>query len=104
MEQHPLVIFRDGPMGRRARMVAGPDVWEIVAALRSARESEPDLSEDAVIALAANTAGLSGGFVRAAIDYWSDFPDEIDAQIARAREAEQLVFERWELQRKLLAR
>ena len=104
MEQHPLVIFRDGPTGRRARMIAGPDVWEIVAAVRSTRESEPDLSEDAVIELAADTSGLTGRLVRAAIDYWSDFPDEIEGQIARAREAEQLAFERWELQRKLLAR
>ncbi len=103
MEQHPLVVFRDGPTGRRARLMEGPDIWEIVAAVRSARESEPGLSEEAILELVAATAGISEGLVRTAIDYWSDFPDEIDHQIARAHDAEQLAFQRWELQRELLA-
>jgi hypothetical protein len=104
MEQHPLVVFADGPTGRRARLMAGPDIWEIVAAVRSARASEPGLSEHEIIELVAATAGISEGHVRAAIDYWSDFPGEIDDEIARAHDAEQLAFQRWELQRKLLAR
>ncbi|MGP8207040.1 MAG: hypothetical protein ACLQVK_13495, partial [Acidimicrobiales bacterium] len=29
-DEHPLVTFRDGPTGRRAGIVGGPDVWEIV--------------------------------------------------------------------------
>ncbi|MGO9657540.1 MAG: hypothetical protein ACLP7F_04145, partial [Acidimicrobiales bacterium] len=28
-DEHPLVTFRDGPTGRRAGIVGGPDVWEI---------------------------------------------------------------------------
>src|ERR687887_1621118 len=28
-DQHPLITFRDGPMGRRAGLVGGPDVWEV---------------------------------------------------------------------------
>lgn len=31
---HLGIVFRDGPMGRRAGVAAGPDVWEIVAALQ----------------------------------------------------------------------
>lgn len=27
-EEHPLVTFRDGPTGRRAGLLGGPDVWE----------------------------------------------------------------------------
>src|SRR5260370_17468967 len=29
-DEHPLITFRDGPAGRRAAVVGGPDVWEIV--------------------------------------------------------------------------
>lgn len=29
-DEHPLVTFRDGPTGRRAGLVGGPDVWEVV--------------------------------------------------------------------------
>src|SRR5258705_4510767 len=28
--RHPLVGFRDGASGRRAALVGGPDVWEII--------------------------------------------------------------------------
>ena len=28
MDEHPGVMFRDGPTGRRAVLVGGPDVWE----------------------------------------------------------------------------
>ena len=27
-DEHPLITFRDGPTGRRAGLVGGPDVWE----------------------------------------------------------------------------
>jgi hypothetical protein len=30
-DEHPLVRFADGPAGRRARLIGGPDVWEVVA-------------------------------------------------------------------------
>src|SRR5215469_8166139 len=29
-DEHPLITFRDGPTGRRAGLVGGPDVWEVV--------------------------------------------------------------------------
>ena len=28
-DEHPLITFRDGPTGRRAGLVGGPDVWEV---------------------------------------------------------------------------
>src|ERR1700687_1300148 len=38
MAEHPGVVFRDGPTGRRAGLAAGPDVWEIVVVLRDYSE------------------------------------------------------------------
>src|ERR1039458_5012555 len=29
-EEHPLIMFRDGPAGRRAGLLGGPDVWEVM--------------------------------------------------------------------------
>jgi len=28
-DEHPMITFRDGPTGRRAGLVGGPDVWEV---------------------------------------------------------------------------
>ena len=38
MAEHPGVVFRDGPTGRRAGLAAGPDVWEIIVVLRDYAE------------------------------------------------------------------
>jgi hypothetical protein len=81
-EDHPSIVFRDGPAGRRAGLVGGPDVWEVIVAARSAPES----GEARVTALA-ERIGLSEAKVRAAIRYYSDYPGEIDAWIA-ANEAD----------------
>jgi hypothetical protein len=35
LEDHPGIVFRDGPAGRRAGLAAGPDVWEVIAATRA---------------------------------------------------------------------
>ncbi|HEX8959288.1 MAG TPA: hypothetical protein VF770_05655, partial [Solirubrobacterales bacterium] len=34
MDEHPGVVFRGGPTGRRAALAAGPDVWEVLATLK----------------------------------------------------------------------
>lgn len=38
MIEHPGVVFKDGPSGRRAAIAFGPDVWEIVKVLRELDE------------------------------------------------------------------
>lgn len=100
--EHPLVVFRDGPMGRRARLAGGPDVWEIVQAIRSAQSGEPDLSADEIVELVAETAGLPGAMVRAAVAYWADYPDEVDAFIEVVQTAGDRAQRRWQRERELL--
>src|SRR5712691_11990839 len=36
MSEHPGIVFRPGPTGRRAALAAGPDVWEVVRDLKAA--------------------------------------------------------------------
>lgn len=76
-DSHPAISFRDGPAGRRAGLVGGPDVWEIIAALRTAPEKR-----EARVAALAQRLGLTEGNVRTAIRYYSEYPDEVDSWIA----------------------
>jgi hypothetical protein len=101
--QHPMIIFRDGPAGRRARLVGGPDVWQVVRAVHSARRAEPRLSGDKVVELVSETSGVPEALVRAAIAYWADHPAEIDALVTRADEEEAQARQRWEREQGLLA-
>ena len=84
MEEHPGVIFHDGPMGRRATLVGGPDVWEIIQALRSARTAEPEMNEAELLELVADNGGVAPRLVRIALDYWAAHPDDVDALVDHA--------------------
>jgi hypothetical protein len=101
--EHPRVFFRDGPAGRRARLVGGPDVWEVVRAVQSARRAESRLAGDAIVELVSETSGVPEALIRAAIAYWADYPAEVDALVARADEEEAQARRRWEREQGLLA-
>ena len=103
MDEFPGVVFRDGPIGRRASLQAGPDVWEVVRAIRSARAAEPDLAEAKLLELAAGNAGLSVRAVRVAVDYWAAYPIEVEALISHADRVEQERSIAWERTQELLA-
>src|SRR5580693_4937473 len=57
--EHPGIVFRPGPTGRRAGLAGGPDVWEIVRAIKSARTAEPGLAEDELLALITENTGIA---------------------------------------------
>jgi hypothetical protein len=102
MYEHPLVVFRDGPAGRRARLAGGPDVWEVVGAIRSVRESEPDCTGDDALRTVAETSGVGMSMLHAALDYWGDYPDEVNAFVDRARAEAEQARTRWEREQELL--
>jgi hypothetical protein len=103
MSEHPGIVFRPGPTGRRAGLVAGPDVWEVVRGVKSARAHEADLGEDDLLALIAENTGVPVGLIRVAVRYWASYPDEIEAEIAAAEAAEDAAEEAWRRERQLLA-
>ena len=82
-EEFPGIAFRAGPAGRRAGLVGGPDVWEVVRDLRGA---ESGGAADPVGAVAA-ASDLSEAQVRLAAAYYAAYPAGIDRRIA---EEEQL--------------
>ncbi len=99
MEAHPMVVFRDGPAGRRPVLVGGPEVTDVIGAV-----VDGDVQVDQRRSRAAELLGVPEAMVDAAFAYYADYTDEIDTQLAdRARlanEAETL----WRRQRELLER
>ena len=82
----PGIAYRNGPLGRRAGLVGGPDVWEVVRDLAAA----PGRGMDRVENLVAET-GLAEASVLLAADFYASFPEEIDALIeADERTAEEV--------------
>ncbi|MBO0692049.1 MAG: hypothetical protein J2P58_04035 [Acidimicrobiaceae bacterium] len=74
-DEHPLITFRDGATGRRAGLVGGPDVWEVVMwveDLAGERDPAAVLVEESI---------LSRPQIDAALRYRAAYPDEIDARI-----------------------
>jgi len=74
-DEHPLITFRDGPTGRRAGLVGGPDVWEIVMWVEElAGEVDP-------VAVLVEESTLTRGSIDAALRYRTAYPDEVEARI-----------------------
>lgn len=89
MDRHPGIVFRPGPAGRRPALAGGPDVWEVVSVVRNV-----EVRGERAIAEAASWLGLAAAQVRIAVEYYADYPAEIDAWLAKvdsqAVEAEEL--------------
>jgi hypothetical protein len=98
MADHPGVIFKDGPSGRRAALAYGPDVWEIIKFLREVDERGPGAIDAAAEVFAVDTSRIA-----AAISYFGDFADEIDAEITEADEASARAEAAWLVQQQLIA-
>ena len=74
-DEHPMITFRDGPTGRRAGLIGGPDVWEVamwIDDLGSVKDPAIDLSAEGVV---------SRTQVDAVLAYRAAYPDEIQARI-----------------------
>lgn len=98
MAEHPGIVFRDGPAGRRPALLAGPDVWELVRFLREIDERGAD-----AVSAAAETFAVPVAAVEAGIGYWTAYPDEIGTWISEAEAASVAAEQEWERRQSLLA-
>lgn len=103
LADHPGVVFRDGPAGRRAALADGPDVWEVVSALHDVRvPGEAALMGDALIAELVEVTGLSPRQIRAAVRYYAAYPDEVEARLAANRAAAEREERLWRAEQAVL--
>lgn len=98
MAEHPGIVFKDGPTGRRAALAFGPDVWEIVKVLREVDERGTD-----AVGAAAEILALAETKVRAAMRYYAAHAAEVDAEIAQADEESAAAETAWRAEQRLLA-
>lgn len=103
MAEHPGVIFRSGPTGRRAALAGGPDVWEVIRAVKSAHMAEPGLDSDDLVNLVSDNTGIALRLLTTAVHYWAAYPGEVDAEITAAEAAEEAAEQAWLRERQLLA-
>jgi uncharacterized protein (DUF433 family) len=89
-EDHPGIVFRDGPAGRRPGLAGGPDVWEVIGALNGA----PERGESA-ITYTADYLNLTSAQVRTAVSYYTAYKTEIDEWIARNDEEAEATEAAW---------
>ncbi len=94
-ERHPLIVFRAGGSGRRRPALIGTRlyVWQIIDTVRASSNSVSD---------AAKYLGLPEHHVRAAIDYYADFREEVDGYRAEEHEFERRERERSERSQRVL--
>jgi len=94
----PGIVYRDGPVGRRATILGGPDVWEVIRALKQA--SGP---AERRIKTLAQQLDLPAKRIRLALDFYAAFPEEIDARIAADERAAMRLRDLIERRERLLA-
>jgi len=98
MEDHPGIVFRDGPAGRRAALAGGPDVWEVIGTVKGT-----GLTGDEAVRATAEWGALTQAQVRAAVRYYADFHEEIDQRIALGRDEAERLRAAWEREQAALA-
>ena len=86
--EHPGIVYRPGPSGWRAGLAGGPDVDEVVRAVRSS-----GAAGDRAVSVAADSLGIDPRLVRIAIDYAAEHLEEIESRLRENHEAAERVRE-----------
>jgi hypothetical protein len=98
MDEHPGIVFRSGPTGRRAALAGGPDIWELMATLKGG-----EAKGEKAVGEAAKLLGLTELQVRTGVRYYSDYPEEIDERIGRNVEEADAAEAAWRREQAALA-
>ena len=76
IDEHPGIVFKPGPSGRRAALAGGPDVWEIASAMRRMSGTETEQ-----VRAAALEFGLHERQIMIALNYIAANRKEIDDRV-----------------------
>ncbi len=96
LERHPLIRFHEGATGRRQPLLVGTRLYahQVMSTVRAS---------DGKIEEAAAYLGVAPRLVRAAVEYYAEFADEVDDDAAIAAQIELDERARWERQQRALA-
>lgn len=95
---HPGIVFRPTPTGARlAALADGPDVVEVVNVVRGLESRGQDRVHEA-----ATWLDLPERKVRIALDYYAEFPIEVDDELELRADAEERLREQLQRQHDLL--
>lgn len=97
MVEHPRIVFRSGPAGRRPGLMNGPDVWEVVRAVPRGRLGQERLAE------VGERTGLAPELVADALRYYAEYSDEVDEWIRRVEAEAERAEARWRREQELFA-
>ena len=97
-DEHPGIVFRPGPAGRRPGLAAGPDVWEIIQTLKNVTARGHD-----AVGATATWLGLETSQVEVAVGYYADYRVDIDEWIERVQREAAEAEEAWRRRRQTLA-
>lgn len=78
MDEHPGIVFVEGPAGRRPSLRAGLDVWQVISTLH---DNDGNVTDTAAV------LRIPEARVRIALRYYAAYRSEIDEWI-RANEEE----------------
>src|SRR5690606_19146802 len=98
-DRHPSIVFRSGPLGRRAALTAGPEVVDVVGYLVGG-----DVPTHERRRRAAENLCISVAAVDAALDYYAEFTDEVDEALAARQELADAEEQAWRRRAEILAR
>jgi hypothetical protein len=96
LERHPLIRFHEGASGRRQPLVTGTRLYvhQVMATVRTS---------DGDVEAAAAYLAVAPRLVRAGVEYYAEFSDEVDDDAASASRIERDERARWERQQRALA-
>lgn len=97
LEDHPLVVFRPAATGRRAVLVGGPEIADVVGAIVGG-----DVPVEQRRPRAAELLAITEAQVDAALAYYAEFTQEIDTLIAERTRQADAAEARWRRQQALL--
>jgi hypothetical protein len=97
MVEHPGIVFRPGPAGRRPALAVGPDIWEFARVVQDVEGTEDDTLERI-----AEFTFLTLDQASIALRYYHAYRDEIDEWIRRNDEEAERARSAWIREQALL--
>ena len=94
-DDHPLIVFRDAPAGRRAALAGTRlDVWQVMETVKNSDNSVAD---------AAAYLSIPETHARACVRYYASYQDELDEWAERMRAISEREEDAWRREQAVLA-